>query len=109
MSRSRPVLAWRLRPSVWFWTGAAALVIGAGFAFYSEFWMLLAIAPVFIVAGIVAWVAIVVRVHRRASDGAGSAAEFEALLRDYLPFAAPTTCDALRERYRAAAKLVDNS
>ena len=108
MRPSRPVLQWWLRPSVWFWVGAGALLLGAGFAFYTEFWMLLAAAPVFVAVGIAAWVAIVVRVHRRARDGAGTEAEFEALLRDYLPFAAPTTCDALRDRFRAAAH-VDNS
>ena len=71
MRPSRPVLQWWLRPSVWLWVGAGALVVGAGFAFYTEFWMLLAAAPVFVAVGIAAWVAIVVRVHRRARDGAG--------------------------------------
>ena len=104
MSRSpRPALRWWLRPPFWLWLGAAALVVGAGFAFYTEFWMLLAAAPVFIALGVAAWIAIVARVHARARDGRGTAAEFDALLRDYLPFAAPLTLDALRERYLAAA------
>ena len=108
MRPSRPVLQWWLRPSVWLWVGAGALVVGAGFAIYTAFRLPLAAAPVLGAAGLPASVAIVVRVHRRARDGAGTEAEFEALLRDYLPFAAPTTCDALRDRFRAAAH-VDNS
>lgn len=104
MSRSRrPALRWWLRPPFWLWLGVAALVVGGGLAFYTEFWMLLAAAPVFIALGVAAWLAIVVRVHARASDGRGAADGFEALLRDYLPFEAPLTRDALRERYRAAA------
>ena len=51
MRPSRPVLQWWLRPSVWLWVGAGALVVGAGFAFYTEFWMLLAAAPVFVALG----------------------------------------------------------
>lgn len=109
MRKSRPALRWWLRPPVWLWAGVGALVIGAGFAFYSEFWMLLAAAPLFLVVGIACWVAIVVRVHRRVGDGRGTEAEFEALLRDYLPFAAPITCDELRERYLVSAARVDNS
>ena len=40
----------------------------------------------------------------------GNAAELDALLRDYLPFQAPTTIEALQARWRTAAdRRVDNS
>lgn len=100
MPPSRPALRWWRRPPVWLWAGAGALVVGAGFAFYSEFWMLLAAAPVFLLLGVACWVAVVLQVHRRARDGRGSDADFDALLRDYLPFAAPLTRDALRARHQ---------
>lgn len=104
MSAPRAVLAWWRRPVTWFAAGAVAIVVGVGLAFYTEFWMLLAAAPVFVALGIAAWIVIVTRVHRLARDGGGTSAQFEALLRDYLPFAAPTTLETLRERWRAATE-----
>lgn len=108
MTDKRSVLAWWLRPVTWFSAAAVALVVGGGLAFYTEFWMLLAAAPLFIALGVAAWITIVVRVHGRARTGTGTGAELDALLRDYLPFQAPTTIEALQERWRAAGR-VDNS
>lgn len=111
MTAKRPVLAWWQRPVTWFSVAAVAIVVGVGLAFYTEFWMLLAAAPLCIALGVAAWIAIVVRVHGRADSGAGTEAEFDALLRDYLPFKAPTTIESLQDRWRAAsaAGRVDNS
>ena len=110
MTDKRSVLAWWLRPVTWFSAAAVAIVVGGGLAFYTEFWMLLAAAPLCIALGVAAWIAIVVRVHGRARTGAGTAAELNALLRDYLPFQAPTTIEALQARWRDTAdRRVDNS